>query len=271
MTASLPPYHDYQSAFHVAFRPELYAAIDRLPLPAGASVLDAPCGGGFYARRLAERLGPGGWLTAVDLSDAYLALASAALAGLPGVECKKADVYRLPFADGSFDLAWCAESLISLDDAAKAMRELARVVRPGGAVAVLESDEVHHVLLPWPVDLELALHRAVLLASARRYGSRAWLAPARRVPRLLRDAGLRPEGKITIACDRCAPWGEGEARFLRLHLEYLEGLVRPHLGDAEREALARLARPDSPDGLLADEDADFTCLSVVHVARRPAG
>jgi SAM-dependent methyltransferase len=270
--AGLPPYHDYQSAFHDAFRAELYGAIDRLPLPPGARVLDAPCGDGFYTRRLAERAGREGRLTAVDLSDTYLAATAGALAGLSGgaaVECTKADVYRLPFPDGAFDLAWCAQSLISLDDAAAALRELARVVRPGGAVAVLESDEAHHVLLPWPVGLELALHRALLLASQRRYGSRAKLAPARRVPRLMRDAGLRGRRKITVAADRSAPWGEAEARFLRLYLEFLEDLVRPHLGAAEHEALLRLARPDSRDGLFARRDADLTCLSVIHVARRP--
>lgn len=251
--SALPAYHEYQTAFHHAFRPELYRALDQLPLRRDSRALDAPCGDGFYARRLAERV-PAGRLVALDSSDAYLEEA----ARLPGVEAVKGDAYHLPFPDGTFDLAWCAQSLISLDDPAAALRELARVVRPGGTVAVLESDEVHHVLLPWPVELELELHRALLQASARRYGDRGKLAPARRVRGLLREAGLRRRRKLTMPADRAPPWGEAEARFLRLHLRYLEDLVGP--------GLIRPARA----GFLGDADAEMTCLSVVHLATKPA-
>ena len=45
-----------QSAFHVAFRAELYAILDALPVPRRGRLLDVPCGDGFYSRRLAERL-----------------------------------------------------------------------------------------------------------------------------------------------------------------------------------------------------------------------
>src|SRR5262249_37340418 len=162
-----------------------------------------------------------------------------------------------------FDLAWCAQSLISLENALAALRELVRVIRPGGVVAVLESDEVHHVLLPWPVELELALHRALLPASQRRYGARANPAPARRVRRLLRQVGLRGGSKFTVPADRSAPWCEAEARFLRLHLQFLEKLVRPHLRPAERQWLARLAWGEGRTGLLANPDAELTCLNVV--------
>ena len=64
-----------------------------------------------------------------------------------------------------------------------ALREMQRVARPGGTIAVLENDIFHHVLLPWPVDLEVPIQRAIQLASRERFGSSTKLAPARRFSR----------------------------------------------------------------------------------------
>ena len=71
----------------------------------------------------------------------------------------RADLRHLPIPDDSFDLVWCAQSLYSLPDPVDALRRMARAARPGGIVAVFENDEFHHVLLPWPVEVELALAR----------------------------------------------------------------------------------------------------------------
>ncbi len=103
---SAPEYDSYQTAFHRAFRPELQRILDALPLPASGSVLDVPCGDGFYARRLAERM-TGGRLVATDASDDYLARARTTLARIgtaADVQVRKADAYHLPFPDGAFDL-----------------------------------------------------------------------------------------------------------------------------------------------------------------------
>ena len=53
---TLPAYHETQSAFHEAFRPELYRCLDALPLLPSSRVLDVPCGDGFYAARALEQL-----------------------------------------------------------------------------------------------------------------------------------------------------------------------------------------------------------------------
>ncbi len=132
--ASLPAYDDYQSSFHEAFRRELHRLLDALPVAADGRVIDVPCGNGFYSRRLAERLGAGARLHAVDASEEYLTLTRAALAEVPTgaeVEVRRADAYHLPYPDASFDLVWCAQSLISLD-VVTAVREFRRLVAPGG-------------------------------------------------------------------------------------------------------------------------------------------
>lgn len=265
----LPDYHDAQSAFQNALRVELDAALDRLSLPPDARVLDAPCGDGFHARNLAKRLGPSGRLTLADASNDFLDAARQTLAGVDTVplEFIKADIYSLAFPDHHFDLAWCAQSLITLVDPTAVLKELARVTRAGGIVAVLESDEFHRLLLPWPVDLELAIHLALQEASRKKYADRGRLAPARRVRRQLLDAGLRSPRKHSITADRQAPFDPATSRLLKLELESLADFVQPYLSAAERERFARFIDPDASDSVHHRPDAELTCLAVLHVAR----
>jgi ubiquinone/menaquinone biosynthesis C-methylase UbiE len=208
-------------------------------------------------------------VTAADLSDAYLATARAAVAAArdtAAVEFVKADAYRLPFDDASFDVAWCAQSFISLDDPVKALKELRRVVRPTGRVAVLEDDDLHRVVVNWPVGLEVEVHRAAADASRERYGSRAALSPARRMRQFFLDAGLTPRGKKTIAADRQAPFSPAVRRFLSLHLRDTREFLAAHLSPAARVALDRAIDPDDPESLLNRPDAGMTCLTTLFVA-----
>ncbi len=252
-------------AYQEAFEPELADAVRRHRLPRDARVLDCPCGAGFYTRLLARHL-RGGSLVAADTSPANLGRAADAVGPAPpGVEVRfvKADAYRLPFEEASFDLVWCAQSMISLDDPAAAVREMARVLRPGGTLAVLETDEYHHVLLPWPVGLEVAIHRAVRAACRARYGSGAKLAQPRKLRGHLIDAGLTPACKMTVVADRAAPFGPKEREFLGRHFEQLRSLVRPELTGEEWGELVRLTDPDGPDSLLTGPDVEMTCLAAV--------
>jgi SAM-dependent methyltransferase len=269
--ASLPAYNATLTAFHKAFRRELRRAVRAVPLAPTGRVLDVPCGDGFYTVALARRLFPQGHAVAADLSDAYLCLARRRFARcrrVAPVEFVKADAHDLPFEDARFDLAWCAQSLISLKDPTAALAEMRRVVRPGGAVAVLEDDAYHRVLLNWPVDLELALQRAVADASRERYGSAAGQSPARRLPRLFRAAGLRPRWKRTFAADRQAPFDPAVREFLRAHLAETRSSVAGRLSADRLAAFDRLADPDDPASLLRRPDAELTCLTTLFVATR---
>jgi SAM-dependent methyltransferase len=180
----------------------------------------------------------------------------------------EADAYELPFANRTFDLVWCAQSLISLDDALAAVQEMKRVLRPGGVLAVLENDVFHHVLLPWPVDLEVPIQKAIQVASRARFGSSAKLSPVRRLPKILVDAGFRSCGKQTFAADRQAPWPASVRRFLEFHVEDLRELLRGHLPAKVRTAYRRFVDPQRSDSLFGDKAMDLTCLNVLYEAKK---
>jgi SAM-dependent methyltransferase len=179
----------------------------------------------------------------------------------------KADIYHLPFPDDEFDMVWCARSLISLDEPVAALREIRRVVRPGGTVAVLEDDEYHRVLLNWPVELELAVQRATATAARARYGTATKFSPARKLSGLFRAAGLRPRGKRTIAADRAAPFRPEVQGFLVHHLRETRGFVAPHLSPPELAAFDRFADPDDPASVFRRPDAGLTFLTTLFLAR----
>jgi SAM-dependent methyltransferase len=102
-------------------------------LPAGAAVLDVPCGGGLAFRGVPR--GADLRYVAADLSPVMLrrARAEAGRRGLPAVFAQLS-VERLPFPPGTFDLCVTYNGLHCLPDPASAVAEMARVLRPGGVL-----------------------------------------------------------------------------------------------------------------------------------------
>ena len=272
MADELPEYAKTQLAFHRAFGRDLLQGVRGAALPRRGTVLDVPAGDGFYTTLLARRLAPHGRVVAADVSPAYLVRARervAKHAKLAPVEFREADAYNLPFDDASFDAVWCAESLISLSDAVKALKEMRRVVKPGGAVLVLEADEFHHVILNWPVSLELAINRAIAAATKAEYGTAVALSPARKVRAWLAEAGLVTGPKRTIAADRVAPFGPRLRRFLRYRFAEMRATIAPHLSPEELAAFDVAIDRRHPDSILQRPDAELTCLTSLFLARRP--
>jgi demethylmenaquinone methyltransferase/2-methoxy-6-polyprenyl-1,4-benzoquinol methylase len=107
--------------------------VARLDEPAGARVLDVATGTGLVASELVRR---GYRVTGVDQSAGMLATAREELG--ESVELLEARAEALPFPDGSFDALTFTYLLRYVDDPAATLAELARVVRPGGTVAMLE-------------------------------------------------------------------------------------------------------------------------------------
>lgn len=103
----------------------------------GAKVLDLATGTGAVALAAAQRVGPGGRVTAVDLSEAMLARQQARIArrGIDNVELQVMDAAAAEFRSGYFDFALCSFGLFMLEDMEAALRQWLRVLRPGGMLA----------------------------------------------------------------------------------------------------------------------------------------
>ncbi len=109
-------------------------------LPEAATVLDLGCGAGLDALVAARRVGPRGNVIGVDFSDSMLVRARRAAdeSGTRHVEFRRADAETIPLADASVDAA-LINGIFNLNPAREAIfRELARVLRAGGAAWVAE-------------------------------------------------------------------------------------------------------------------------------------
>jgi ubiquinone/menaquinone biosynthesis C-methylase UbiE len=123
-------------------------------LVAGASVLDVGCGPGTITIDIARRVAPGSVL-GIDASTDVIAEATAAATehGVRNVAFSVGDVYALEVADGAFDVVHAHQVLQHLADPVAALREMRRVCRPGGVVAV--RDGVYRSFTWYPTDPRL--------------------------------------------------------------------------------------------------------------------
>jgi len=107
----------------------------------GGRVLDVASGTGDLAIELAARVAPGGEVLGSDFSEGMLERARAKIARRPPAAALRfewADAMALPYGDGEFDAATVGFGARNFDDLARGLAEMARVVRPGGRVVVLE-------------------------------------------------------------------------------------------------------------------------------------
>jgi demethylmenaquinone methyltransferase/2-methoxy-6-polyprenyl-1,4-benzoquinol methylase len=107
---------------------------------AGARVLDCATGTGDLALALRRRVGSAGRVVGMDFCAAMLGPAreKARRAGLLDVRFEEGDALALPYPAAAFDVATIAFGIRNVDDPVRCLQEMARVVRPGGRVVVLE-------------------------------------------------------------------------------------------------------------------------------------
>ncbi len=122
--------------------PSIFAAwaddlVEEAALQPGERVLDIACGTGIVARTAARRLGSGGSVVGLDLSAPMLAAArSAAAAEGVTVEWREGSALQLPLADRAFDVVFCQQGLQFFPDRPVALREMYRVLAPGGRLVL---------------------------------------------------------------------------------------------------------------------------------------
>jgi ubiquinone/menaquinone biosynthesis C-methylase UbiE len=165
-----------------------------VPVARGDAVLEVGCGTGVVVRDLATMLGARGRVVGVDRSRATVK-AARLLAGAHALRSRMnfrvADGERLPFRAGRFDVALAITVMLHVADPGTVVKEMARVVRRGGRVA-LQDQDFGAVVLAHP-------DRSLTARILDHVVARLYPEPysGRRLPRLLREAGLEDVRVLT--------------------------------------------------------------------------
>ena len=114
--------------------------LEALQLKARESVLDVGCGSGLLADDMAGLVGPDGRVVGIDASPDMLALAEGRCGDLPQVRLKQSRAEEIPEGDDSFDAAACVQVLLYVPGVPAALAEMHRVLKPGGRIAIVETD-----------------------------------------------------------------------------------------------------------------------------------
>jgi ubiquinone/menaquinone biosynthesis C-methylase UbiE len=136
-------------------RPMGEQAINRLAVPRDARVLDVGCGSGWASRLLAQ-MASNGRVVGIDISDEMIAVAQQSSEDFSNVEFRVASAERLPFKGGEFTHAFSMESLYYYEDMSVALREILRVLQPGGVfVNVVDLYQENPASHQWIEDLKV--------------------------------------------------------------------------------------------------------------------
>jgi ubiquinone/menaquinone biosynthesis C-methylase UbiE len=115
-------------------------ALEALAAEPGDRVLDVGCGPGFYVTDLLDVVGPEGAVTGVDLAPAMLDMTRRRAGAAGNVRVVEGGATALPVDDGEFDRVLSVQVFEYLADVGPALAEVRRVLRPGGRVAIWDTD-----------------------------------------------------------------------------------------------------------------------------------
>jgi arsenite methyltransferase len=145
-------------------------------------VLEVGCGGGYYTYEAARFVGPTGRVCAIDISPDQIAAAQQRCAELPRVECRTADITTPPYGDAEFDAVFAVQVLEYLPDLDAGLRQIHRMLRPGGRLVVVATDwssavwhsenasRMQRMLTAWAPHTPCQNLPAILAARLRRAG-----------------------------------------------------------------------------------------------------
>ena len=130
--------HDYERLWQAQLGPAQADMLARVELRAGERVVDVACGTGLVSFAAAAAVGTTGRVLGVDISGVMVdaARGRAEALGVGHAAFARMDAEALDLGDAAFDVALCGLGLMYMPDPARAVRELCRVVRPGGRVGL---------------------------------------------------------------------------------------------------------------------------------------
>ena len=228
-------------------------------LRAGMRLIDCGCGPGSITVDLAQAVAPGEAI-GIDLREAAL-MQGRTLArerGIANVAFQAASIYRLPYADGSFDAAFACAVLQHLAAPLAALKEIRRVLKPGGVIGIVDGSST--ITFRYPMNPLLKVWDNLRGLQGERNTGRPSEALQLRV--LLREAGFaRTQASGNLATEAGPPAGSLEQT--RIHAQNDLIRLRGVLGELavaqgwttreelEQMAEALIAWGDDPDAFYA--------------------
>jgi len=235
--------------------PTLCAMIETLQLPSGSRGLDAGCGIGLQCLSLADAVGLTGHVTGLDVSQEFLKRGEEIVkeAGLSErISFQEGDVANLPFDNNTFDWAWSADCVgYGPWELLPLLKELARVVKPGGTVAISAWSSEN--LLPGYPRLEARL-RATSAGIAPFVNGKEPETHFLRALNWFRKLEFK-EPRAKVFADSCyAPLSREIRNALVSLFDMRWPDVELELSSGDQTEFRRLCLPDSPDFILNFQD-----------------
>jgi SAM-dependent methyltransferase len=245
----------YERHVAVIMAPFVAAAVEAVDPAPGSALLDLACGTGFAARAAAPRLGPEGRIVGVDVNPEVLEVAAARTPpgppDGPEVTWLQASADALPFPAARFDAVICQQGAQFFPDLDAALTEAARVLRPGGRIALTAWASVDRS--PFFLAQRLAVDDVAGPEVAASFDA-AFGCSARRLTAAMRAAGLTDVDSREITAkirlprlDEFAPaqllalpWGRAVAAHpdgLATYTRTLSDLLFPHVAPDQSVAI----------------------------------
>jgi SAM-dependent methyltransferase len=221
--------------------------VDAAGVKPGDAILDVACGTGVVAREAANRLGETGRVVGLDCNDGMLAVARRIA---PNVDWRLGQAEALPFEDETFDAATCQFALMFFEDRIAALKEMWRVLKPGGRLAIATWDRLEHS----------PGYAAMVALLQRLFGTRA--ADALRAPFVIGE----PELLIALAGEAGIPKAAVETRDGTVSFPSLKAWVHTDvkgwtladmIDDAQFQTLLEAAHRDLTRFAQADSTVSF--------------
>ncbi|WP_344214664.1 methyltransferase domain-containing protein [Kribbella sancticallisti] len=197
----------------------------------GESALDVGSGTGEDLVELTKRVGPSGRAVGVEPSPG---LRAESVRRAEGIEVVDGDALSLPFDDASFDAVRCERVLQHISEPGKAVSEMARVLRPGGRIALVDTDWATAIVYPADPEVLSRIFAFLLAETANPYSGRTLRA-------LLADAGL------TTVDETAATWLEPQSGAAQGYLTMMAttcaalGVITAPEAEAFQQGLAEAA------------------------------
>lgn len=253
-----------------AMRPEYEEALRWVGIQRGWHVLDAACGSGSYLPLLTELVGYNGRVSAMDIAPEHVQTIQARATTdewAAPVEARLGNLLQLPYDDASFDATWCANTTQYLTDAEleTTLRELVRVTRPGGLVAIKDNDITALQIQPSPTQLFARFYEA--WRAAGNVVAHGCLRTVQ-LGTYFQRVGLREVCQRHFPMVRSTPLRAVERRLITDFLKFVGGVASSlNLSVEDHHLLARLAESDAPDHITNRPDFMFREVQIVFVGR----